>query len=70
MWLRAVSGPSGAGATSKRTPAARMSWAKIAPSSSSRTLPMYAARLPKDAAPTMVFAAAPPETSTAGPMRP
>ena len=31
-----------------------------------RTRPMNAARLPNDASPTVVFAAEPPEISTAG----
>ena len=60
--------PPVAGGVSKRTPAARMSWAKTVPNSSSRTLPMYAVRLPSDAAPTTELATDPPETSMPGPM--
>ncbi len=50
----------------KATPAARMSWAKTAPNSSSATRPMNAAEIPSDANPAAVFAADPPEISTAG----
>ena len=65
---RAVGGPWVAGGTSKSTPAALMSWVKTLPSWSSRTLPMKAARAPSEATPTVVFAAEPPEISTAGPI--
>jgi hypothetical protein len=57
-----------AGGVSKSTPAARMSWAKAAPSWSSLILPTNAERAPNPATPTMVLAAEPPEISTAGPM--
>ena len=45
-----------------------MSWRKISPSWSSRTVPMKAARPPKLATPATVLAAEPPEVSEAGPM--
>ena len=63
---RAVGGPSDAGATVKSTPTARMSWTYTAPSWSSRTLPMNAARPPSEATPTVVFAAEPPDASMPG----
>jgi hypothetical protein len=45
-----------------------MSWRKISPSWSSRTVPRKAARPPKLATPATVLAAEPPEVSLAGPM--
>ena len=60
--------PEVAGALSKVTPAARMSWRKIRPNWSSRTLPKKAERPPRAAIPTMVFAADPPDISSAGPI--
>jgi hypothetical protein len=45
-----------------------MSWRKIRPNWSSRTLPKKAERPPRAAIPTMVFAADPPDISSAGPM--
>ena len=64
-WIRqrAVGGPSGAGGTSKATPVARMSCTNTSPSWSSRTLPMNAARPPREATPAMVLAAEPPEAA-------
>ena len=52
------------------TPTARRSWPNTWPSSSSHTLPMYAARPPKLATPHIVLAADPPLISTAEPERP
>ncbi len=65
---RPVAGPLVAGWVSKVTPVARISWVKIAPSWSSRTLPKKAAWPPSEAMPAAVLPAEPPETSTAGPM--
>jgi len=48
--------------------AARMSWLKIRPNSSSETLPINAPRPPNEERPTIVLAADPPEISIAGPM--
>jgi len=63
-----VAEPLAAGVPPKCTPAARMSWANTAPSSSSATRPMNAAEPPNDAMPTVVFAADPPEISMPGPI--
>ena len=66
---RAVASPLAEGVVLKRTPWARMSWAKTRPSSSSRTLPMKAPRPPSEASAAMVLAADPPDISRPGPIR-
>jgi hypothetical protein len=65
---REVGGPSASGWEANVTPAARMSWAKMRPNSSPATLPMKPANPPREATPTMLLAAEPPEISVAGPM--
>ena len=67
--LRAVGGSPLIGRFSNATPAARMSWVKTSPSWSSQTLPTKPALPPRDAIPTAVLAAEPPDISTAGPVR-
>ena len=67
-WLRAVGAPSAALGSRTSTPSDFMSWLKMRPSWSSRTLPMYADVPPRLAKPATVFATEPPDISVAGPI--
>src|SRR5512132_3208490 len=68
MRLRPVGGPSVARALTKVTPMAVRSWANTWPSWSSATRPMYPARPPKLATPTVLLATEPPDISMPGPI--
>ena len=67
MMHRPVGVPSAGAPGRNCTPTARQSWPKTLPSSSSLTLPMYAADPPNEATPHIVLAAEPPLISIALP---